>query len=311
MSWPLAVAAAVAFLAPAGTSRADVYTGPAGPSGTYSVGVNSSYGNVYDPTVGIGIVRNADGYDPIAPGTPRESWGLSAGTTAGYADPQDFGTSNITAGSLAGGTITNTLNAGSGDLLSLTQTYSFVASNVVRILETITNVSGVAQVVGFARNVDFDVAPTQFFEFTKSISAVTPVTGASYYGFESPSPLDPYAFPATPGTVYGPSDLGAGFQLSLGSLAAGASTSFYVYYGLSLFDQTPDGLTSQVQALAPGLWGQATSYSSDGDFFTASNSVTLAIGPITAVVPEPSTMAIGGLSVLALAGFGLRRRRTA
>jgi len=312
MGRPLAIASAFCLLFAAGVTRADILTGPIGPSGTYTVGVDPTWGNVYQTESGVGLRRDSDGFDPIAPGTPREAWGIAAGGTAGYADPNDFGVVNITPGALAGGVITNTLDAGAGALLSLTQSYSFIASNVVQITQSITNVSGVSQAVTYARNVDWDIDPTPFVEYTKNVSATSPITAASFYGFESPSPLDAFGSPATPGVVNGPGDLGAGFQLDLGTLAPGATVSFNVYYGLSMFDQLPGDLTAEILGLAPGLWGITTGASSEtGDFNTAANSVSLAIGPITvSTIPEPSSLAIFAVSGLSLAGYGLRRRRT-
>ena len=96
-----------------------------------------------------------------------------------------------------------------GGLLNVSQTFSFIADNVVKIAESITNVSGVAQMVNFARNVDYDVAPTAFNEFTKSNFWNNPITAATYWGFENPSPLAPYIFNAAPGSI-NIGDLGAG-----------------------------------------------------------------------------------------------------
>ena len=33
------------------------------------------------------VFRNGDGYDPLQPGTPRDSWGLSYGATSSQGDP--------------------------------------------------------------------------------------------------------------------------------------------------------------------------------------------------------------------------------
>src|SRR3954449_9130998 len=60
-------------------------------SGAFSVGVGPD-GELYDNTTGTGFRRNADGFDPLAPGTPRDSWGISANGVGAWADYQDFGT---------------------------------------------------------------------------------------------------------------------------------------------------------------------------------------------------------------------------
>ena len=218
--WPLLLAAVCVFtIGP--VSRADVISDG---SGAYSMGIDGTWGNVFSNPPYIGFVRNADGFDPSPPAL-RKAWGVAAGGVAGFADPSAYGSSNITSGviNVSNGSvfnITNTLNAGSGDLLSITQNYSFLAANVVQIAVSITNVSGVAQAVTFARNVDFDVAPTPFNEIINVGPHSSPVTAASFSGFENPSPLAPFSSNAGGGGLFGPSDLGTGFQLDLGVLGA-------------------------------------------------------------------------------------------
>lgn len=301
---PLVAAAAVWVLVPAQAVRADITDG----SGAFTAGIDAVFGSMFQYGSYIGFRRNADGYDPISPGAPRESYGVSAGAVSGWAEYA--GGYNLTPVSSAGGglspeTVVTRLDDGSGPLLEISQTYSFVAANVVQIAVSITNISGVAQAVNFARNVDWDIDPTAFSEVIHVSPISSPVTASSYYGFESADPLTPFIYPAGAGGTFGPGDLGAGFQLDLGVLADGADTSFNIYYGLSDFGQTPDALTTQVLAYG-GAWGWATGYSDDGSFYTASHSIILAIGP--AAVPEPSTFAVMGISALALAGYAVRRR---
>lgn len=285
-------------------------------NGPFDLGINSNYGSVYDS--GIGFLRTADGYDPIAPGVPREAWGVSAGALAGFADPYEYGIQNVSSGTLVingagtSATITNYLqDASFNNVLGVSQSYNFLTgsnSNVVVITESITNVSGVAQAVMFARNVDYDVYPTEFNENTLVSKISGPITAASYYGFENPSPLAPFGSPATVGTVYGPNDLGTGFQLSLGTLAAGATTTFDVYYALNMIGQSPSSLTSQVASLGP-MSGISTGFSSDGDFNTATNSIVLAIGPVAGAVPEPSSVALLAIGAMSCLGMTWHRRR--
>jgi PEP-CTERM motif len=321
--WLLLAAVAAWGLAPPQDCRAQTYNDIS--SGTFSMGINSTYGEMYDYSNGLGFRRLSDGYDPIAPGSPREAWGVSAGSTAGYADQADFGTTNLSTGSglvvtPSSLSITNnltTLPSGGSNLLQVSQNYSFVAANIVQIAVSITNVSGVSQLVNYARNVDWDVAPTEFNEITKvsPLGSLPLVTAASYYGFENPSPLAPFSSSTTGGT-YGPADLGAGFQVNLGTLAAGATTSFDLWYGLNTSaytgtsGQSPAGLVSQLLALEPGISTYAVGYSSDGDINTATNSIILGVGmPAVTAVPEPSTFAIAGIGGLAFMGYAWRRRR--
>ena len=308
MGWPLVIAAALA-LAPQGSPAATSTPGrsdhreptrsvstPTWGTSTTPQRASGSFGTPTDSTRSHLALRERPGACP--PARPPAS--RTRKTSAQQHHPRAGGRDHH-----------EHAERRAGDILNVNQTYSFVASNVVRIAESITNVSGVAQLVNFARNVDYDIAPTAFVEFTKSNFWNNPITAATYDGFENPSPLVPYAFPAAPGSVNGPSDLGAGFQINLGTLAAGATTSFYVYYGLNSSASFPRVSTPRSRALAPSLWGMSTGTSSEtGDWSTATNSIVLAVGAISAITPEPSSMAIFGLSGLALAGFGLRRRRT-
>ena len=196
-------------------------------SATDTVGVDPT-GALYDGTTGVGFLRNSDGFDPLAPGTPRDSWGVSAGTVSGQADPYYGaygGTENLVSNGSSisgGGTIAVTsdyLNGGAGNLLLVTQDMSFVAGNVLQIAETITNVSGSPQAVEFARDVDEDIAPTEYDEVTKAPGVpLGAVANASYYGFENPSPLVAYTHSVGSGGTFGPADLGGGILLNLGTL---------------------------------------------------------------------------------------------
>ena len=60
-------------------------------TGTFSVGIGPN-GELFDDSTGVGIRRISDGYDPLAPGTPRDSWGVYSVSGAGsaYADCEDF-----------------------------------------------------------------------------------------------------------------------------------------------------------------------------------------------------------------------------
>src|SRR5438067_11899712 len=88
MTVVLVVAVCLAAALPA---RADVITSP---DNAFEVGINpqstgtfNGGGNLFDPNFAVGFLRTADGYDPIRPGTPREAYGVSAGSVGGYVDP--------------------------------------------------------------------------------------------------------------------------------------------------------------------------------------------------------------------------------
>ena len=279
-------------------------------SGAYDVQINGIVGNLNDQA-GSGVIfrRNADGYDPIIPGTPRAAWGVSASGVSGFADGAFFGNSNLVAngstflGSSA--TVSTFLDSGSGSILRIDQAYSFAAANVLKICTTVTNVSGSAQAVLFAHNVDWDVAPTPFSEIIK----VDPLSGnvirSSFYGFENPDPTVLFGSNAGPaGGTFGPGDLGGGLVLDLGTLAAGASSSFVIFHALNDIGQDEAGLRAQLTALGASFL--ITGIDSAG----GSNVAALGVGPKVAV-PEPATMTLLGLGVAGLFGYRARSRKVA
>jgi len=281
-------------------------------SGPYSVNI-SPVGGLEPGGPGLVFRRLADGYDPILPGTPREAWGVSAGGFAGFADPSGAGVSGLVINSAAFGVSTaNTstfLNNGS-NLLQIDQAFSFAASNVLKVETTITNVSGASQAVLYTRHVDWDIVPTEFAEIINTDPFSSPVVAASFFGFENPSPLVPFSFnaPIGGGGPFGPADNGGAFRLNLGTLAAGASTSFNVFHALSLFGQSHTGLESQLVGLGANF--VITGHNSGAEEV---NSAALAFGPSAAAVPEPTTFSMFGLAALGLgcARLGRRRRKAA
>jgi len=223
-------------------------------AGTFLVGVGPD-GELYDNTTGVGFQRVSDGYDPLAPGSPRDSWGVSANGTGAYADYVDYGTSGISSTEsfgANGGTVTSDVLSGD---LSVTQTYSFAAANVLKISTTVTNTGGIAESVLFQRDIDWDVAPTEFNE--NSFAGAVPggsITDSTNYGFDDPDPTVPYGSSCAAGcNVTG--DEGGGIKLDLGTLLAGASDSFSYLYAISDTGESVDGLDAQLKGL-----GAATSY---------------------------------------------------
>ncbi|MEO8130274.1 MAG: PEP-CTERM sorting domain-containing protein [Bryobacteraceae bacterium] len=279
---------------------------------SFVVGI-SNFGALYDGNTGTGIRRVSDGYDPLQPGTPRDSWGISASGFGGYSDPQFYGDLNlILNGSPVFGSnsafISTFLNDGSNNLLQVDQTYTFGASNILQIATVVTNVSGSAQAVLFQRNVDWD-PPLTFSNFTRSDPFGGFVVDASYYGFEDPDPTSPYAASSgASGGTFGSGDLGAGIKLDLGLLADGGSSMFTFLYGINQEGQSPSDLYSQAAGL--GATFLIASYSDEGDFNTASQSAIFGVREIAtaSATPEPGTLVMLATG-LGLVGYGVFRRK--
>lgn len=282
------------------------------PGGGFQVGLVNT-GEMCDTS--IGFLRTADGYDPIIPGTPRDSWGVSAGTIDGWANHADYGVVNITTNTAIfaanSASISTFLTApAGGNLLQVDQNYTFAAENVIKIATTVKNISGTSQEVKFARNVDWDIWPNEYSEYSKVDAFSAPISAASYWGFEHPSPLVAFTVPApAAGGTSGPSDLGGGFQLDLGTLNPDQTISFYVFYGLN--SEALSGSTGQSEAeLRAELYSLGASFvitgnsSENGGPGLGTNSVALGYG-----VPEPSTITLLIGTILGIGGFKLIRRK--
>lgn len=281
--------AAVALLAGAAMpASAAVIT-----SNGYSVGIGDN-GELYDAAAGVGFAR-ADDYDPIAPGAPRDSWGLNGV----YADGQFFGstvaTTNIVAGPDGAVAITDT-----GIGFTVKQTYSFAGvGNILKIDTLVTNETGDAVSATFQRTVDWDIFPTFSENVFGGIGSTSGIIDASYYGFESPDTNTPYAFSCNSCNETG--DLGGGIKINLGTLNAGASRLFTYYYGVNRDGSDVNALIGDAQSAGARF---VIAAQGDGD---TTNSVIIGV---SGAVPEPATWA------MMLAGFfGLgsvvRRRRVA
>jgi hypothetical protein len=276
--------------------------------GSFSVGIGPN-GELYDYGTGIGFRRLSDGYDPLAPGSPYDSWGVE--TSRGSAYSAVSSGTNITGTTLTGlpGPGPATASSTTTVRVTVNQTYTFLQPNVLEVTDTIVNTSG-GPLTGvlFQRDVDWDVAPTEFNEnsFGNPIPVGTNVTDSTYYGFDSIDPSVPYTFSCALGCNF-TSDLGGGLSVSLPNLAAGASDTQTYLYGISELGENVNGLISEVNADGAYYW-IATQSSENGAYpFLGANSAIIAV---SSGVPEPSTWAMMALGFIGL-GFAARRGRKA
>ena len=242
------------MLAIAGPALADVTIS----DGSFSVGISAD-GELYDTTDSIGFQRLSDGYDPLSPGTPRDSWGVSANGVGAYADAQYYGVSGLTStlSTNAGKTTAMAASDVLSGTLSVTQNYSFVtnAPNVLQIATTVKNTSSVAEAVLFQRDIDWDVAPTEGNEntFGPAIPGGKPdVTGS------------PYLSSCAAGCNF-TSDLGGGIMIKVGTLNPGTSDTFSYFYGISQTGKNVNGLNAQL-ASAGAAYVVSTQSSENGAY---------------------------------------------
>ena len=272
-------------------------------SGSFTVGIGTN-GELFDSNAYIGFRRDSDGTDPLAPGTPRDSWGISTNLGSAWADQFNFGSNGVstTFGAFGGSSTTafTTTNVG----VTVLESYSFAADNILKIHHTVTNTSEISLSVLFQRDWDTDPQPTFNNNSFGPVGSSPYVVDASYDGFESPDPNTPYASSCLPNcNVDG--DLGGGIKIGLGTLGAGQSISFDYYYGISQVGQDINGLIAQAQGL--GAAYIMASQSDENGLYpqVGTNSQFIAIG---GSVPEPASWALM-LAGFGLTGAALRRQR--
>jgi len=259
--------------------------------GNFTVGIGHN-GELFDYDSYTGFRRNADGADPLSPGTPRDSWGVTTNLGSAFAD-QAYYDSFVT-NNLAGTTFTWGGNSATASTMTtvgvkLNQSYDFVAENILRITETLTNISDTSLSIMFGREWDTDPQPTFWNTSYGPFGSNPMVLDASYYGFDDPRPFGSYGGSSCLPSCSVDGDLGGGIQIGIGTLGSGASRSFTYYYGIAQSGQTPDGLLAQAQGAGVGYL--MMSASQDG----GTNSQFIGLGS----VPEPASW------MMMLAGFGL------
>ena len=188
--------------------------------------------------------------------------------------------------------------------VTVTQTYNFLQPNVLKVTDTITNTSG-GPLTGvlFQRDVDWDVAPTEFNEnsFGNPIPVGSNITDSTYYGFDSIDPSVPY-FEFCAGGCNLTGDLGGGISVSLPNLAPGASDTQTYLYGISQAGENVNGLIADVNA--DGAYTGSPPKSENGPIRFGHDSAIIAVA--SSAIPEPSTWAMMGLGFAGLAFAGYR-----
>jgi len=283
-------------------------------AGGVSLGVKD-LGALGEQGVGISLAGLGDG---IMPGCLCEGWGAAIGSTVGWSGNSNGGNNNVSLVSFAAGVNAATSIVDIGTSLRVSQAYGLSSSTaLVKNTVTLTNLTGSAGVIRYTRVMDWDIPPTEFREYV-TIGGV----GASKLifsgddGFAVPNPLvNPSALVAGTSNVNvvdsGPADHGAFFTFDFGSVEAGKSVTFDIFYGAAASERAAMAALGEVGAEVYSL-GQNSQPggASDGTPGTYIFGFAGVGGTPVPAVPEPETYALmlAGVGVVALMA---RRRRTA
>jgi hypothetical protein len=276
-------------------------------NGTVSLGVNPEGDlNATDPASGalIGVTYDPTGNDGTRQGVPAEGWG------AGASGPSAFvATANKSTSTSGFRQVTFTNNASSADstvdiLNGVTPTLRL--RQEFHPSPTLTNLTaGPLSGVRYERVMDWDVEPTATDEFVTIERGTPPPADLIYSDDDGFSDNDPFTddqsgFPDVndPTSVNanyvdkGPKDHGARFTFSFGTLAAGESKQFFLYYGAAGTEADAD---SAVSAAALEMYSYGQPNVLDGD-----DADTLPDGPAQG---KPNTFiwgfrAVGGRPVI-------------
>ncbi|MBH9576181.1 PEP-CTERM sorting domain-containing protein [Inhella proteolytica] len=264
---------------------------------------------------GVGITRAGVG-DGITPGCLCEGWGLAGNGQGGYTNG-NVGSANIgfTSFSYAGGVATSNGYLQSVPGLTISQAYSvFAGTNGFRTQVTITNTSNSAvNDVRYSRVMDWDIPPSEFAELvTLQGVGASALFFSNDNGFAAGNPMAPDS-ELVAGTTNvnfadnGPADHGAQFVFTFGTLAAGESKVFEIFYGAqgseigALADLT--AMKAEVYSLGQSFGNGATGTPATFYFGFAGVGGT----PI-GQVPEPASMLLVGFGLAAL-GAASRRKQ--
>jgi type IV pilus assembly protein PilY1 len=290
-------------------------------SGPISMGIFDQ-GHVGFDFVGITFAGVGDA---LTPGCMCEGWGVAGNGIAGWASVANGGISNITVDSFAStaSTATSIVHLTSLPSLQITQAYAPSAGAPTALFQDTVTIANTGAVdildIRYRRVMDWDVPPTEFAEYV-TIGGL-PATNLLYSddnGFTHSSPLSPSS-PLMAGTVntnftdFGPDDHGALFDFGFGTLAAGTSRTFSIYYGAA---DTESGAMAALGAVGAEIFSLGQSSCAGCQISGSPATYIFGFGGVggtpidgTPVIPEPSTMALLASGVLGLAGFRFWRSR--
>src|SRR6266850_4692799 len=237
-------------------------------NGTVQLGINSE-GHLNVPggtasfqngTTDVGLRFIPTNGEATAPGCLCEGWGAANAdaatvTFAGYANVfTDHGAVGLTLVSAVttgtgtkpestGSAFTSVVETSNGRLRVTHDYHASSSPNLYQVDVTIKNIGSTP--IGdlrYRRVMDWDIPPTTFYEWVEiHVGTATSLIHATTDGFQSANPWSspgPSAghppttlTPGSPDYFNGPTDQGALFDFGFGTLAAGQSKSFRIYYG--------------------------------------------------------------------------------
>lgn len=266
-----------------------------------------------------GVYRNGIG-DAISPGCACEGWGVSVGS--GDSAFSAFANQSSGSGGYTGGVFGSTANTASstvfmnGAPVTISHFYGpSLQADTFQVQVQITNTgSTTLGDLVYRRAMDWDVPPSPFSEYVThgGVTANLLANGgnvkfASNNGFATSNPLiDAGSInDSTVNTDFnkvGPNDHGSVFDFSFGSLAAGETRIFNIYYGTAA---TEASALSKISGLGANVYslGQPAGYSEGGgegggdgggEIPTAPGDPAV-YGDGTPIAPETFFFAFGGV----------------
>jgi len=284
-----------------------------------------------------GIYLASQNADSVTPGCFCEGWGAAYnGSVQGNASNDDGGNTGVTSNSFTSTASTATAVDTIGNL-KVTQAFAPApgAGGNWLFQDTVTlqnTGSSTDTNVEYARSTDWDINPTEFNEIeTLGGWGATALTYSVNNGFCEDNPLtlaaDCTAITTSTGSAWtdtnftqnGVADQGSSFLFNFGSLAAGASYTFDIFYGAA--NNNAEALAALT---AVGAQVYVLGYASDGAGCTGSPCVGGAanlssgtwmfafagVGGTPIGTPEPASLFLCGGGLLALGTLRLRKRRT-
>lgn len=271
-------------------------------------------GGVASPVAGttfVGLRDLSTGYEATSHGCLCEGWGVGiadaggVGLSSGSAN-NAYGVSGLTLVSFTStaSTATSVVNMGSL-LITHMFTPAVEDNNLYRVSVSITNTGSVDVAdLRYTRTFDWDIEPTIFNEFvTIGGSAATAVLSAIDNGFVN---SNPFASRTTllggtgDFTDLGPRDIGANFDFSFGSLLAGATFDFEIFYGATSSESTALNALNAVGAEVYSF-GQA----SDNEFGRNGSTFIFGFAGVGGTVVPPSTIPVPAAGFLLIGALGM------